>query len=266
MRIEQLFSVFPRLLGTWAQPCCEGAMAEGLSEKASFLYNAVLKPQPDAEKARRFFPTLRKWAETGKEYRGTVFTFAEVEEAIAAFERSAIPRNVPSPQQQKTEWWPRWALNKASGVEVLAPLKGKPTWTHATPVALGYHGQKKCFLFVRSESFEMDCRRSEVRPVGSNRTAQQQMDDLISRGHRPEDNQDWTDGSDVNMSDEVSIDFIRPGVPERSKSGSSGAQAALDCLTLDDHCGMLYEDVLQGMLCRMLEHNLDVYTYDVHHW
>ena len=203
-------------------------MAEGLSEKASFLYNAVLKPQPDAEKARRFFPTLRKWAETGKEYRGTVFTFAEVEEAIAAFERSAIPRNVPSPQQQKTEWWPRWALNKASGVEVLAPLKGKPTWTHATPVALGYHGQKKCFLFVRSESFEMDCRRSEVRPVGSNRTAQQQMDDLISRGHRPEDNQDWTDGSDVNMSDEVSIDFIRPGVPERSKSGSSGAQASGD--------------------------------------
>ncbi|CAL1128430.1 unnamed protein product [Cladocopium goreaui] len=213
-----------------------------LSEKARFLYDAVLKPQTDAEKARRFFPMLRKWAETGKEYRGEVYSSAEVEEAIAAFERSAAPRNVPSPQQQKTEWWPRWALNKARGVEVLAPLKGKTGWTQATPIALGYSGQKKCFLFVRSESFEMDCRRSEVRPVGGGRTAQQQMEDLISRGHRPENHKDWTDGSGITMSDKRDIKFIRPGLPPRSKqpdaaqaSGSAGIDADL-AHALEDEC------------------------------
>ncbi|CAK9016734.1 Protein strawberry notch homolog 1 [Durusdinium trenchii] len=63
-------------------------MAEGLSANASFLYNGVLQPQTDPEKARRFFPMLRKWAETGKEYRGQVFSSAEVEEAISAFEKS----------------------------------------------------------------------------------------------------------------------------------------------------------------------------------
>ena len=210
----------------WAQLCCESAMAD-LSEKARFLYNAVLKPQTDSEKARRFFPMLRKWAETGKEYRGEVFSSAEVEEAISAFERSAAPRSVPSPQQQKSEWWPRWALNKARGVEVLAPLKGKTGktgktgWTEAKPVALGYSGQKKCFLFVQSDSFEMDCRRSEVRPVGGGRTAQQQMEDLIARGHRPENHQDWTDGSDMDSdskdSKDSKVELIRPGVAPRSK-------------------------------------------------
>lgn len=222
-----------------------------LSEKARFLYDAVLKPQTDAEKARRFFPMLRKWAETGKEYRGEVYSSAEVEEAIAAFERSAAPRNVPSPQQQKTEWWPRWALNKARGVEVLAPLKGKTGWTQATPIALGYSGQKKCFLFVRSESFEMDCRRSEVRPVGGGRTAQQQMEDLISRGHRPENHKDWTDGSDITMSDKRDIKFIRPGLPPRSKqpdaAQATGFAKAVDysdlsliyAFLISNHCHFL---------------------------
>eukprot|EP00438_Fugacium_kawagutii_P003483 Skav218364 [mRNA] locus=scaffold2066:112420:128947:+ [translate_table: standard] len=211
-------------------------MAE-LSEKARFLYDAVLKPQTDTEKARRFFPMLRKWAETGKEYRGEVFSSKEVEEAISAFER-LWARNVPSPQQrpqkgatvgaEKAEWWPRWAFNKARGVEVLAPMKGKKEWLRATPIAIGYHGQKKCYLFVRADSFEMDCRRSEVRPVGGGRTVQQQMDDLISRGHKPESHQEWTDGSDINMTaDHNNVNFIRPGLsPPRSKRKHDEEQAA----------------------------------------
>lgn len=218
-------------------------MAE-LSEKARFLYDAVLKPQTDTEKARRFFPMLRKWAETGKEYRGEVFSSNEVEEAISAFERLSAPRNVPSPQQrsqkgaavEKAEWWPRWAFNKARGVEVLAPMR-KKEWLRATPIAIGYHGQKKCFLFVRADSFEMDCRRSEVRPVGGGRTVQQQMDDLISRGHKPESHQEWTDGSDINMTaDQTDIKFIRPGLsPPRSKRKHDEAQATKPVKTLIEH-------------------------------
>ncbi|CAK9016452.1 Protein strawberry notch homolog 1 [Durusdinium trenchii] len=204
-------------------------MAEGLSANASFLYNGVLQPQTDPEKARRFFPMLRKWAETGKEYRGQVFSSAEVEEAISAFEKSAAPRSVPSPQQKTQEFWPRWAMNKARGVEVLAPLKGKPTWSQATPVAIGYHGQKKCFLFVRSERFEMDCQRHEVRPVGGGRTAQQQLEDLISRGHRAENHHEWTDGSDLNVDDQNAVEFIRPGIAAPAKQSKETREARRRC-------------------------------------
>ena len=72
---------------------------------------------------------LRKWAETGKAYRDLVFSKRDVEAAIAAYERHGVS-NVASPQKEK-EWWPRWALNKARGVEVLAPLKGKASWSKA---------------------------------------------------------------------------------------------------------------------------------------
>ncbi|CAJ1401369.1 unnamed protein product [Effrenium voratum] len=197
-----------------------------LSKKASFLLDAVLKPQADAEKARRYFPMLRKWAETGKAYRGETFSTAEVEEAIAAYERAFVPsvQNVPSPQvrnRSDAEWWPRWALNKARGVEVLAPVKGKPSaWTPATPVAIGYRGQKKCFLFVKSKSFDMDCRKDQVRPVGGGKSAQQQLEELLSRGHNPERHPDWTDGSDLTAGQQGDIAFITPGVPQPGKKTS----------------------------------------------
>ncbi|CAJ1358635.1 unnamed protein product [Effrenium voratum] len=189
------------------------------------MFDSFPLGQADAEKARRYFPMLRKWAETGKAYRGETFSTAEVEEAIAAYEPSAGQSGLPSPlERSDAEWWPRWALNKARGVEVLAPVKGKPSaWTPATPVAIGYRGQKKCFLFVKSKSFDMDCRKDQVRPVGGGKSAQQQLEELLSRGHNPERHPDWTDGSDLTAGQQGDIAFITPGVPQPGKKTSQQA-------------------------------------------
>jgi len=209
-----------------------------LSDNAEFLFTAVFEAQPDFEAKRRFFPVLRQWAISGKAYRGRTFTRAEIEEAIDAVERQQsggdprkpLPRLQGDAAEDQTGesgvkrargpcegWWPRWAVDAIRGVEVLAPgVFGKgPIWTPAVPVAIGYRGQKKKYLFVRSASFEMDCRRHEVRPVGGGRTAEQFAEDLSTHGEDPARHPNWTDGTDVDGVRSKQVDvLVRPGIPD----------------------------------------------------
>eukprot|EP00931_Biecheleriopsis_adriatica_P069790 TRINITY_DN435_c0_g2_i1.p1 TRINITY_DN435_c0_g2~~TRINITY_DN435_c0_g2_i1.p1 ORF type:complete len:2117 (-),score=606.84 TRINITY_DN435_c0_g2_i1:43-6393(-) len=232
------------------------AAAAALSAGAAFLLKGVLQPQPSLEKARRYFPVLRSWAETGKEYRGKVFSTADVEAAIAAYERSCANSSsssagpssgqasssassaAPASGQPKSEsqtkggvedYWPRWAVDAKRGVDILAPAgKGKPpAWTRATPVAIGYHGQKKRFLFVRTQHFEMDCRKNEVRPPNGSKTAQQQLEELLARGDSPERHPEWTNGSDVAVPSKYAAPkFITPGVAPRKKGSTESEEAS----------------------------------------
>ncbi|CAE8651243.1 unnamed protein product, partial [Polarella glacialis] len=213
----------------------------GLSPGAAVLFTAVLRPQPNLETARRFFPTLRQWAETGRAYRGQTFVSAEVEDAIAACERlfpgqggasssssaSAAPEPAAPAKPTGEGWWPRWAMDATRGIEVLLPsVRGKPpSWTQATPVAIGYRGQKKKYLFLRTAQFEMDCRRADVRPKGGGQTAQQQYEALEARGDTPERHEEWTDGSDMPelASDRSKVTYITPGIAPPNSSSSSAS-------------------------------------------
>jgi hypothetical protein len=217
----------------------------GLTANAEFLFNAVFKSQSNVEAARRFYPVLRSWVETKKAYRGRVFSFSEVEEVIDAYERkvialdpsqasptkaqgdasaadaSGVQKKPPSPHDS---WWPRWVLDKKRGIEVLAPsVKGKPpSWMHAAAVAIGYRGQKKRYLFVRSATFEMDCRKTEVRQCGGAKTAEGYLQDLLSRGDEPSRHPGWTDGEDIEDDDKKKGKdkmVLTPGVAPRGKQG-----------------------------------------------
>eukprot|EP00930_Biecheleria_cincta_P023764 TRINITY_DN17104_c0_g1_i1.p1 TRINITY_DN17104_c0_g1~~TRINITY_DN17104_c0_g1_i1.p1 ORF type:complete len:1912 (-),score=397.98 TRINITY_DN17104_c0_g1_i1:147-5882(-) len=224
-----------------------------LSPGAAFLLSAVLRPQPTAESARRYFPMLRKWAEIGKEHRGRTYSKEDVEEAIAAYEKflasgppatsqASSSSSSSSAGAQKAQvssspddYWPRWAIDSTRGVDVLAPSSrpGKPpAWTSATPVAIGYRGQKKKFLFVRTQHFEMDCRRNEVRPAGGGRTAQERFDELVARGETPVGHPEWTNGSDMPEPSRATTQFITPGVAPKGykteeKQKATGAGASL---------------------------------------
>jgi len=206
--------------------------AKSLGENAEFLYKSIFKAQPNAESARRYYAVLRQWAGSGKAYRGRTFTRAEVEEAILAFERDAGSAPEPAPKLESdakrpmtetpesakrpktmNHFWPRWVLDSKS-VEVLVPAQGgKPAaWTTATPVGIGYRGQKKHFLFVRSVTFEMDCRRQEVRKLGGRQTVQELLDDMHGNGIDVTSHPEWTDGSDSGSSSRKVVDFVAPGV------------------------------------------------------
>jgi len=221
-----------------------------LSSNAAFLCARVFQVQSSVESARRYYPTLRKWAETKKVYQERTFSKGEVEEAILAWEQHSTIAPSPGPEGKGVAaaagdpaedakkkpsssadcWWPRWAIDKKRGVEVWAPaLRGKPAaWAHATPVAIGYHGQKRRFLFVRSPNFEMDCRRSEVRLPGGGKTAEDLAKEMVARGDDPVRHPDWTDGTDVAQEGKRSslTELFTPTVAEPGSSSASSAPAS----------------------------------------
>jgi len=209
--------------------------AERLSPNAEFLFTAIFKPNLGKEEAQRFYPALRHWAETKKVYRERTFTKEEVEEVIRKCERR-YAASLPSVQaagkgKEADCWWPRWVLDAKRGVEVLAPAgPGKPAaWSHATGLGIGYHGQKKRYLFVRSPRFEMDCRRQEVRMPGGGKTVDALLQELLARGEDPSCHPEWTDGSDVKPLDpkKSTALFVSPGVAPESAAEEKPSGAEL---------------------------------------
>lgn len=170
---------------------------KALSPNAEFLVQSVLAQLPNYEVAKRYFPVLRTWAKTGKVYKEVSFTSEEVEEAISHMQAKEI-----SAHKQAPSWWPCWALDRNTGVEILAPVgQGKKlVWTHATPVAVKWDGkQKKKYLLVQGERFasqwKMLCGKSEVRKPGPGPTVQAAEMQLRDEGKNPALEPDWTDGT-----------------------------------------------------------------------
>lgn len=215
-------------------------MAGDLSAGAAYVHKAVLSPQPSLAKARRFYPALRDLAQTGRALKGHTFTVEEVEEAIAAFERTAALDSAP-PQLQEPDgaearktppelavWWPKWVLDKTTGVEV---KKGTPSaWFHAVPVSLGRKGRKPKYLFVQGSNFQMDCKQNEVRPPGGGPTVQQQLEELLARGDDPRRHPEWTTGKEVV--EDMQVELLTPGIDVAGDDSQEGAAEGLtDFLT-----------------------------------
>jgi len=150
------------------------------------------------------------------------------------------------PRLPGSTWWPRWAIDTEVGVEVLSPggqgfNNQGPIWMPATPVGIGYRGQKRHFLFVRAPTFEMDARRSEVRPRGGGATVEELHEALVQNGGNPMMHPGWTDGRGFDTAGRAgrTTDMCFPGVAPHDSKGTSEEMLA----TLPDAAADVCEEL-----------------------